>query len=82
MDANAFVQKSLLAQTLRQFVETEFDRVENLRIRFEGYFRPALSCLSGLLEIGDADAAFVLLFVSLAVAPYFDVEPFRKKVNY
>ena len=48
-DADALVEKGLLAQPLGKFVKTELVVVENLRVRLEGDLCAALSRLAGLL---------------------------------
>src|SRR5687768_10792831 len=68
-DANAFVEKRFFAQSLGQFFETEFSRIENLRVRFESNLRTALSRLARLLQTCDCDAPLVVLFVRQAIAP-------------
>src|SRR5712692_3788354 len=80
-DANSFVEKSLFSQTLRELVKTEFDRVKNLSVRFEGDLRPALPRLASWCEMGDGDPAFVYLLVCQAVTPDFQVQRLRKKVD-
>src|SRR5262245_57507807 len=80
-DADALVKKSFFTKPLRQLVETELDRVENLQVRSERDFCSALAGLSGLLKIGGGNTAFVLLFVSQAFAPNLQVQPFRKKID-
>src|SRR2546425_7957668 len=52
-DPNSFVQKSFLAQSLRQFVETELDSVKNLWVRLEGNLGSALACLAGLFQLNN-----------------------------
>src|SRR6266849_6793308 len=80
-DANSFVEKSLFAQPLRELVKTKFDRVKNLCVRLEGDLRPALSRLAGLFELGDRNTTFVFLLVRQAVAPDFQVQCLREKVD-
>ena len=80
-DANAFVEKGLLAQALGQFVETKLGVVENLRVRLERDLGSALPRLSGLLQARNWNAANILLFVSLTVSPDLQTQRLRKKVD-
>ena len=81
-DANAFIEKSLFAQAFGQFVETELDRVEDLRVRFKSDLGAPLFCLARLLQIAGPDATFELLLVGLTVPPDFDVERLGKKIDH
>jgi hypothetical protein len=80
-DANSLIEKSLLAQTLGEFVKAEDGLGEDFRVRFESYLGAALSGLSGLLQFCGRDAALVLLLVGLTLAPDFKSQPFGKKVD-
>ncbi len=48
-DADPFIEKSLLAQTFGELVKNKLNRIEDLRIRFEGDLCAALTRLAGLL---------------------------------
>ena len=80
-DENAGVQKRQLAQPLRQRVEAEFDRFENLGIGPERDFRAALLRRAGDLQIALRLAARVFLLEHLAVAPDLEVELLRQRVD-
>ena len=54
-DANAFIEKSLFAQTLRELVKAELCGIENFRVRLESNFRSALARLSRLLKFGQRE---------------------------
>ena len=81
-DADAFVQKCLFAQALGQFVEAEFDQIEDLRIRFEGDLRAASSRLAGVLQASHGDAAHIFLLVGFAVSPDLHMQRLGKKVHH
>src|SRR6202035_472037 len=55
----AFVEKSQLAEALRQSVETVDRLIENSGIRMESNFRAGFARLSGLLEFGGGLTFFV-----------------------
>ena len=80
-DENAGVQERELAQALRQRVEAEFDGLEDLRVGPERDLRAALLRRAGDLQIGLRLAPRVFLLVDLAVAPDFEVELLRERVD-
>ena len=80
-DENAAVQERELAQALRQDVEAEDRRLENLRVGLEGDLRAAPLRRAGDFERGRRRAALVGLLVDLAVAPDFEVERLRQRVD-
>ena len=71
---DARVQERQLAKTLRQRVEAELDRLENLGIGPERNLRAALLRRTGDFQVGFGFAAHVLLLEDLPVAPDFEVE--------
>ena len=80
-DQDPAVQERQLAQALRERVEAEGRRLEDLRVGLEGDLRPALVGHPGLLEAGLRDAARVGLAVDLVVAPDLHLEQLRERVH-
>ena len=81
-DGDAGVEERQLAQPLRQRVEAEVDRLEDLAVGQEGDLRPALLRLAGDLEVGLRLAAVVDLVVDDAVPPDFEVERLGQRVDH
>ena len=65
----------------RQRVEAVLGRLENLRVRLEGDLGAALLGRAGGLELRGRHAALVGLLVDLAVAPDFELEASRERVD-
>ena len=80
-DRDAAVEERELAQPLRQRVEAELGRLEDLRVGLEGDLGAALLGRAGRLEIGGRRAALVGLLVDLAVAPDLELERLRERVD-
>src|SRR6185369_397098 len=80
-DPNSFVEKSFFAQALRKFFKTEFRSVEDFGVRLEGNLGAAFTSLAGLLQALNRNSAHIVLFVSQSIAPDFQMQLFRKKVN-
>ena len=73
-DSDAGVEERELAQALRQRVEAEVRRLEDLRVGLEGDLGAALLGGAGDDEIGERLAALVDLLVDLFVAPDLEIE--------
>ena len=58
-DGDAAVEERQLAQPLRQGVEAELGRLEDLRVGLEGDLRPALLRRPGDRQVGDRIAVLV-----------------------
>ena len=80
-DQDAAVQERELAQPLRQRVEAEGGRLEDLRVGLEGDLGAAPVGGAGLLEPGLRQAARVRLAVDLAVAPDLELDELRERVH-
>ena len=80
-DGDAAVQERELAQPLRERVEAEFRRLEDLRVGLERDLGAALLGRAGDLEIALRRAALVALLVDLAVAPDLEIELFGQRVD-
>ena len=81
-DRDAAVEERQLAQPLRQRVEAELGRLEDLLVRLEGDLGAALLGRAGDLEIGERIAALVRLGVDLPVAPDLELERLRERVDH
>ena len=81
-DEDAAVQERELAQPLRQRVEAELGRLEDLRIRLERDLRAAAFGRAGHFQFAGRPPALVALLVDLSVAPDFEVERFRQRVDH
>jgi len=81
-DENAGVQERELAQPLRQGVEAEVGGLEDFSIGTEGDLRAALLRGPRDLEIAGGLAALIFLLVHLAVAPDFQVQLLRERIDH
>ena len=80
-DRDAAVEECQLAEAGGQRVEAVLRRLENLRVGPERDLCAALLRRAGHLEIGRRHAALVGLLVDLAVAPDFQLEELRQRVD-
>ncbi len=80
-DQNPGVQERQLAQSLSERVEAEFHGLENLGIGPERNFRASLLGRAGYFEVCPGFAACVLLLENLPVAPDFQIELLRERVD-
>ena len=81
-DADAGVQEGEFAQALRQRVEAELDRFEDLGVGLEGDLRAALLGDAGVRQIRDRLPAFVGLRVDLAVAVDLEIKALGQRVHH
>src|SRR6185503_11187796 len=80
-DANSLVEEGFFTQTLRQFVETKFNRIENLGVGPKGDLRATFASFTCLFERCDGNAPFVFLFVSQPVTPDFEVKCLSEEIH-
>jgi hypothetical protein len=81
-DLQPFVEERQFAETLRQHVEAELQRFEDLAVRFEPHFCPAALGFPGAFQRRARLAALVTLLEDLAILPDFQLQPFRQRVDY
>ncbi len=81
-DQDAGIEKRELAQPLRQRVEAELDRLEDLGVREERDLRAAPLRLARDLEVARRLAALVRLLVDELVAPDLEVQRFGERVDH
>ena len=77
----AFIQEGQLAETLRKRVETVNGCSENFGVRVKGDFRSSFPSFTGGFQLGCGHAFFVGLLPDFAVAPDFQIEPIRERVD-
>src|SRR5690349_4572525 len=81
-DRQALVQEGQFTQTLGQDIETVFQRLENLTVRFESDFGPSALGDAGVVERGSGLSALISLLEHLAILPNFQLQPFRERIHY
>src|SRR6185503_2648150 len=81
-DDDAAVQERELAQALREDVEAEDGGLEHLGVGFERDLGAALLGRAGDVERRGRHAALIRLLVDLPVAPDFEVEYLRERVDH
>ena len=80
-DRDAGVQERELAQAAGERVEAELDELEDLRIGLERDLGAAALGGAGDGQVGQRLAALVALLVRVVVAPDFQIEPLRQRVD-
>ena len=81
-DQEAGVQERELAQALRQRIEAEVRRLEDLRVGLEGDLGPALFGRAGRRRDWRVGLpALVRLLVDLFVAPDLEIETLRERID-
>jgi hypothetical protein len=80
-DGQALVEKGQLAEPLRQYIETEFQRFKNLAVRLKTHLRAPAFGFAGDGERGLGFAALIPLLEDLAVLPDFQLQPFGQRVH-
>src|SRR5712691_9962435 len=78
----ALIQKSQLAQALRERIEAVDGLIKNAGVWVKSDFRAGLACLAGLLQLGGRLAFLVGLFPHLAIALNFQLQPVGKRVDH
>ncbi len=80
-DFQALVQERQLAEALRQHVEAELERLEDLPVRLEGHLGAAPLGFAGHLERRVRFPPLIALFEDLTVLPDFEFEPFGERIH-
>ena len=81
-DEDAPVQERQLTQPLRERVEAEDRRLEDVGIRFEADLGAAPFRRAGRLEIAGRLPALVALLIDLGVAPDLEVERLGERIDH
>ena len=81
-DAQPLVEEGQLAQTLRQDVETEVDRFEDLPVWLEHDLRATFPGLARDLQGLGRLASLIPLLEDLAVLPDFELQPLGERIHH